>query len=194
MLSRAWTAYSRLLHSNPLATKCVTVSTLCIVGDAVSQVVAEPKLLRLAAPYDVARTARIAVFGFAISGPVNHVWYNVLERAVPGVGVKALLAKTAADQLLFAPVILTLFFGSQVLLANKGVDEATAVVRRSLWPSLQMNWMFWPAAQMVNFKFVPPAQRVGFVSLCLVFWNGVLSYWFNQQAKKQQQQQQIEAK
>lgn len=93
--------------------------------------------------------------------------------------------------MLFAPFILLAFFGSQVLLAGQGVQEAAAVVERSLWPALKLNWVFWPAAQLVNFRFVPLQQRVGYVSLCLVFWNAVLSYVHNRnEAKLLQDQQQ----
>ena len=178
-----WARYTQLLTLYPLATKSVTVSGLCVVGDAISQAIAEPKLLQGKASYDVPRTLRMAVFGFVISGPLNHAWYGALERAVPGASLRANVVKTAADQLVFAPFILTAFFGSQELLAGKSVDAAVATVRGALWPSLQLNWCFWPAAQMINFRFVPPAQRVGFVSLCLVGWNAFLSYKFNQGKK-----------
>ena len=51
-------------------------------------------------------------FGALISGPTNHYWYAVLERVTPGVSTRATVIKTALDQVVFAPFILSCFFGS----------------------------------------------------------------------------------
>lgn len=54
-------------EASPLLTKCATVGVLCATGDAISQAVAQPTLLRGEGRYDFARTARMAVFGCVIS-------------------------------------------------------------------------------------------------------------------------------
>jgi hypothetical protein len=56
-----------LQEASPLLTKCATVGVLCATGDAISQAVAQPTLLRGQGRYDFARTARMAVFGCVIS-------------------------------------------------------------------------------------------------------------------------------
>lgn len=37
--------------------------------------------------------------------------------------------------------------------------------------------MFWPAAQSVNFRFVPGQFRVAYVSSATLIWNSMLSYF-----------------
>jgi hypothetical protein len=54
----------------------------------------------------------MVTFGALISGPTNHYWYAVLERLTPGVSTTATVTKTLLDQVVFAPFILSCFFGS----------------------------------------------------------------------------------
>ena len=42
-------------------------------------------------------------------------------------------------------------------------------------PALVTNWQVWPAAQYINFRFMPLAYRVPFQSSCGVFWTLYLS-------------------
>lgn len=40
----------------------------------------------------------------------------------------------------------------------------------------QVDWAFWPAAQFINFRFVPGSLRVLYVSFAALLWNIFLSY------------------
>ena len=50
----------------------------------------------------------------------------------------------ALPHAVFAPFILTAFFGSLSIMEGKTIDEGRKVIEELLWPSLKMNWMFWP--------------------------------------------------
>ena len=69
------------------------------------------------------------------------------------------------------------------MLEGKGASEAVASVKQAIVPvasrvaplaaprrsraarqALKMNYVVWPAAQLINFTFVPPQHRVGYIS------------------------------
>lgn len=57
---------------------------------------------------DVMRAVRLGAYGFLIDGPVGSIWYDVLEKYVwPGEpsSTKAVLAKTALDQVVYATIM-----------------------------------------------------------------------------------------
>ena len=78
--------------------------------------------------------ARVAVFGFALSGWLNHYWIAALERVAPGASLRATGVKMVLDQTIFAPTILTLFFGSLSLMEGKTLEQTRALLDKLLWP------------------------------------------------------------
>jgi len=70
------------------------------------------------------RAVRLGTYGLFLDGPIGHWWYTVLDKYVePGDprSTKAVLLKTAADQLVWAPVMTCVFFA--VLKALEGHPE-----------------------------------------------------------------------
>ena len=43
-------------------------------------------------------------------------------------------------------------------------------------PPWQLEWIFWPAAQMLNFYFLPPSLRVTYTNVVHLGWSMALSY------------------
>ena len=84
-----------------------------------------------------------------------------------------MLARVAADQLLFAPVMIGVFLGSMATLEG---TSPRAKLERSYETALTTNWMIWPFVQMFNFKFVPHQHRLFFVNSISIGWNCYLSY------------------
>jgi len=52
-------------------------------------------------------------------------------------------------------------------------------------PALLANWKIWPAAQFVNFWFMPLPYRVPFQQTCGMFWTLYLSLLNAAESKKQ---------
>ena len=58
---------------------------------------------------DWVRSGRMAGVGAPI-GAMGHYWYQLLDRALPGVVAGAVVRKVLADMCIFAPVCLVTFF------------------------------------------------------------------------------------
>ena len=189
-----------VLASSPLLTKCVTSG----VGFAVADVVAQS----LSGGFrDANRTAANAAFGLALYGPLSSAWYGALDALIlpdsPN-GAAAVAAKTALDQLLWAPVLVTGLFAWDM--ARKGEPLVVARERREgnpetprdpssrnptpkrnasvrvrsglaakleddLLDTLKVNWTFWPAFHVLNFRFVAPPDRILYINAVQVLYN-----------------------
>ena len=48
---------------------------------------------------------------------------------------------------------------------------------QDLWNGLLANWQVWPAAQLFNFRFVPPRDRVLFICIVSLGWVRLYHYY-----------------
>ena len=92
-MARLFSAYDRLLNTNPIATKTITSVVLFTLGDVMAQSLEGKKLSEL----DLPRLARQAAWG-ALFTPLAHAWYLNLDKWIPGKGAAVVVKKTAADQ------------------------------------------------------------------------------------------------
>ena len=60
--------------------------------------------------FDVERTARMGCWGLLVSGPIGHVWYMLLDRAVRAAGVRGVVTKVLLDQMIATPPLIMAFF------------------------------------------------------------------------------------
>ena len=210
-------AYESVLASSPLLTKCVTSG----VGFAVADVVAQS----LSGGFrDAKRTAANAAFGLALYGPLSSAWYGALDAFIlpesPN-GAAAVAAKTALDQILWAPVLVTGLFawdmackGEPLFVArdekrnrSRGRDPETretggsqparapatnahsrrglkAKLDDDLLDTLKVNWTFWPAFHVLNFRFVAPPDRILYINAVQVLYNVFLVLKAAERGKK----------
>ena len=98
-----------------------------------------------------------------VFGPAAVGWYKVLERYVVLKNRNAqMLARVALDQLGFAPVGIAAFFSAMSVMEGGSPSQKLG---ESWWTALRANWNVWPAAQLVNFRFVPLDLRIVFVNV-----------------------------
>merc|ERR1719183_3316100 len=90
----------------------------------------------------------------------------------------AVALKTGADQLIWAPILITSLFAWG---KEQSVSQLPLKLREDLLATLYVNWTFWPAFHLVNFNFVSPTDRVLYVNIVQVFFNVFLCW----QAAKQ---------
>lgn len=110
----------------------------------------------------------------AVFGPAASTWFKFLQRNVVLKNKNAeMLARVACDQLIFAPVFISVFLSSMAVLEGSSPRDK---LQKSYTTALTTNWMIWPFVQMVNFKFIPLHHRLLFVNTVSIGWNSYLSY------------------
>lgn len=88
---------------------------------------------------------------------------------------KAVVAKTALDQLLWAPAFSCVFFAFVNLFEGRP-DLILPAISAKLLPMLAANYALWPLAHLINFKFVPSKQRILYINCVQIVWSAYLSH------------------
>jgi protein Mpv17 len=166
-----YTWYCESLETRPLLTKACTSFVGFMLGDLVAQHISHPDMV------DVTRILRLGAYGLLLDGPIGSMWYDVLEKFVcpdEPTGNKAVLMKTALDQVVYATIMTAVFFA--VIRTWEGHPEAImSTLQAKFWPTLAANYMVWPLAHVINFKFVPSQFRILYNNAVCVAWLTYLS-------------------
>jgi peroxisomal membrane protein 2 len=170
ILRLAWRSYQNQLKQNPLQTKALTSAAIAGISDIIAQ------LLLTGEYQSIARTCKVAMFGFCWSGPATHYWQDFLQRLFHGQNdILTVMKKVFIDQMSFGP-IMNVAFMAFVTLALEGRD-ISALGAKILhdYPLVQLNgWKVWPLAALINYRFVPLQFRVLFVNLVALGWSTFL--------------------
>ena len=159
---RLYQWYLGQLVKRPLQTKAITASFTVGLGDFICQMGPER-----AKSWNARRTAQLALFGLLVNGPMLHGWYSLMDRFVRNPlwsPARNAITCMVIDQVFYAPVAVGLIFGTFHFVHNRTPEESLANYKKSM----QTNYMLWPAAQLVNFRFVRPELRPAFVNLSLI--------------------------
>ena len=172
-MSGLWARYNAALQFKPLKTKMLTASTGFILGDVVAQT---PDLVE-GKSWDGRRTAKMGAFGLCLSGPVGHYWYRMLDTAIMHKAPKSamsVVSKTVIDQTTMAPAWTVGFLSIMKAMDGKP-HEISSEINDKLWPTMKVNWMVWPPAHIINFRFIPQAHRILYVNSIQIWYNAFLS-------------------
>lgn len=124
----------------------------------------------------------MGLFGLAFYGPVSGAWYSWLDATVlvnDPTSAAAVGLKTGADQVLWAPVLITTLFAWDLAWSSSathhdnkwgvaGVAQLPSKLKQDLLPTLLVNWTFWPLFHVLNFRFVAPPDRILYVNVVQV--------------------------
>jgi len=126
------------------------------------------------------------------AGPAIGRWNKYLELRFPlrsrGEGTtsfSALSKRVLVDQIVMAPIGLSVFLSSMGIMEGRDWKHIRARFQDIYHPTLLANWKIWPAAQFINFRFMPLPYRVPFQQTCGVFWTLYLSLLNSAESKKQ---------
>ena len=113
-----------------------------------------------------------------IDGPIGHYFYQFLDTRIrpdDPKGTQSVLTKTAIDQLIWAPAMTVVFLA--FLTTLEGRPEAImSVVQSKLVPIYIANLGIWPLWHLINFRYIPPEQRILFNNLVAILWTTYLSW------------------
>jgi hypothetical protein len=89
-------------------------------------------------------------------------------------GTAAVATKTSADQLIWAPIMTCVFFA--FLKGIEGHPELILpTIQAKVLPTIAANYVIWPAAHVMSFKYVPSHHRILYNNVIAIFWNCYLS-------------------
>ncbi len=157
--------YNHLLEKHTIPTKMVTAGFLFGLGDFICQRAVEKKT---SANYTWKRTLNLTIVGSLIAAPMLHLWYchgigfclnNLIPRVIPAAAkmnsTQKLFTSIFLDQTFFASLFITTFFISTNYLENGNLSSGINTVKNNYVETILTNWMIWPFAQLINFKFIP---------------------------------------
>ncbi|XP_069461598.1 protein Mpv17 [Ambystoma mexicanum] len=175
-MAALWRSYQKLLAKHPWKMQILTAGTLMGVGDVISQQAVEHKGLR---EHNPVRTMKMMSIGFFFVGPTLGKWYPFLDRIVPGSNKTAAFKKMLLDQIVLCPVFLGCFLSIAGALNGLSPPQIGDKLKRDYKDTLIVNYYIWPAAQILNFYFVPLHHRLAVVQIVAIVWNVYLSWKAN---------------
>lgn len=137
---------------------------------------------------DWSRTQQVATTGFIFTGPIAHVWYQILEAVVTTRHrMLGLVARLLLDALVFSPIAVAGYFTVRTVLECTSSEndkyDMNAVARKltqklslKYRDAVEASWKFWPAVNVVNFSIIPVPFRVLYNNGLSIFWNTYLTH------------------
>ncbi|KAL3199999.1 hypothetical protein MRX96_013391 [Rhipicephalus microplus] len=172
---KPWKMYARLMRHHPAKTQVMTTATVLLSGDLIAQ-----KVLERQPNVDVVRAAKFFLMGAGFAGPVIRIWHLILEHFVgSGVGAFVVARKVLIDQALFAPVFIASFLVVLGAFQRRSWHDIEQSLRANYLQILKTSYLIWPAAQLVNFRFVPLSYRPPFAGCEAVVWSTYLAWKAN---------------
>ena len=182
---------SRSYQLNPQLTNGMSGLITFSVGDILSQKLVDP-----ARDVNYVRAAKTGMLGIFMNGTVLHHWYNFLDVSFGKsmLSRKGIILKVVADQLVYSPFSIVVFFGFASCLSpsHPADNEVTthsstsdlenmsarflAKMEHSFLPVLIADCCMWPFVNMINFSYVPKNYRPSFVGLAQLVWQTYVSY------------------
>ena len=140
------------------------------------EIIYEPHTTEEITKYNFTRFITFSMWGQFISF-FQVPWYSILNFFfTEDPSVVQVFERVLADQLLYSPLFLLLFFTYSNFVMERGNKDTLKVKIQKLYIStLGCNLLVWPLAQLINFSIIPKPFQIPFSSSVGVLWNCFLS-------------------
>lgn len=128
------------------------------------------------------RSIEIGMLGLFLNGFLLVRWYHLLEHMFGSSmnNAKSVILKCIADQVVFAPASIILFFSFSSYIqeysiwkATKGFEEK---MKENFFTTYAADCTLWPFANFLNFRMIPLPYRPSFTSFIQFMWQIYLSF------------------
>lgn len=172
-------AYSNLSAKKPIQTAIVSTTVLSFVGDIITQNI-EHKYINKSSfssfNWNYKRSIKFGIVGCFL-GPQLSLWYKYLSTSIfPGETFIIAIKRMIIDQSLFAPYATAYFLTFSTLLDTGNINDIKNRLKSSWFKAYKVNLTVWPAAQIINFCWIPLQYRVLWANLIALWWNSYLSF------------------
>ncbi|KAG7371958.1 Mpv17 / PMP22 family protein [Nitzschia inconspicua] len=185
--------YMVVLHQFPLVTKSITAAAIGVMGDTAAQfleerirVKKEGRNTKTIEPihrrYDQRRGLAVLGDSLLISGPLLHIFYELLESAIPVAGPYASLAAMAhvlIDNFVLDALFVAVMFVSTGIAEGYSFKQIIPQMKKDYVNTMKAGWatsiMLMPLL-FVCFRFLPLSFRVLGMNIIDIFWEGIISY------------------
>ena len=121
------------------------------------------------------RAISLTGVGCLAVGPLLTVWFDFLERIVPGRSKRAILKRTVLDQAIEVPVMISIIFSLSSLAEGHSPAYCLAKIQLKLLSTWKDCTAVWFPVQLVNQGLIPLRFRVIFQAVVSFFWDTYLS-------------------
>jgi len=167
----AW--YNRKLSTAPFTTKSVSTGVTYVLSDLTAQGITGS--LGVSPLQSVARALKFGAVGALWVGPLLTIWFQTMDRMVPGKSTKAVGSKLALDQLLQGPFMIATMF----LWCGLSQGASLAMVQGKIQTELFSTWVksvyVWAPIQVIQQAVVPIHYRVLVANGVSYFWDTFLA-------------------
>ncbi|XP_013783720.1 mpv17-like protein 2 [Limulus polyphemus] len=154
----------------------VTNATIGLIitgaGDAIQQSI-EHRLVEKK-PFDKQRIVAMSTSGIVL-GALGHYWYGMLDRRFPGTKAVSVIKKLLSEMALSPPFALVMFQGVG-LLEGRSQRQCFEDYKENIFTVLMFDYSFFLPFQTLNFIFLPPRFRVGYVGTLTLIYDIFMSY------------------
>jgi hypothetical protein len=124
------------------------------------------------------------IMGFTYIAPALHLWYckllpRIQTRLFSTVSkATRVLGSMCCEQLVFAPIVMSLFFPLNQMVTDRSLGSFRKGVRtfeEKIEATMLANWKLWPIASTINIWFMPIQYQVLYSNFVGIFWNMIVS-------------------
>eukprot|EP00270_Netrium_digitus_P019080 TRINITY_DN741_c0_g1_i1.p1 TRINITY_DN741_c0_g1~~TRINITY_DN741_c0_g1_i1.p1 ORF type:complete len:216 (+),score=36.27 TRINITY_DN741_c0_g1_i1:111-758(+) len=134
--------------------------------------------------FDLQRTARFGLVGLTLHGPFFYHGMQQLDlRFGPAKSLQMAVQKSLIGQFTLFPTYVTSFFLYMGLLEGRSGAALLDKVKAGFSAAFGAGCIFWPLANVINFRFVPVTGRILYLNGAGLLWNSYLS-WTNVRTEK----------